>query len=103
MSRPVRNGFTLIELLVAFAFVSLATLSLLEVVRHSLRMLNSAQDHAIAAQAALAPTLGLRDIGAWARELKSEQVELGPIRFRSTLLEVTPAGRTTGVQIHVYD
>lgn len=92
----------MIELLVAFAFVALAAVSLLGLVRQSLRMMNASQDMSAASQAALAPGLGPKDLGARTREMRSEQVELGPIRFRSVLLEIVPEGRSEGIQVRVY-
>ncbi len=88
--------------MVAFGFVALATMSILALVRQNLRLINASQDLIVASQAAIAPGLGRRDLGAEARQMRSEEIELGPIRFRSVVMEIIPAGRTEGVQVRIY-
>lgn len=97
-----KSGFTLIELLVAFGFVAMATMSILALVRQSIRLVNVSQDLNVASQAAAAPWLGQRDLGAQLRQMRSEEIELGPIHMRSVVMEIIPAGRTEGVQVRLY-
>lgn len=97
-----RNGFTLIELLVAFGFVALATVSVLSLMRQSLRLVKTSEDLTLAAQAVLAPNLSVKDLGARVRELRSEPVELGPLQFQTAVLEIIPPDRTEGLQVRIY-
>ena len=95
-------AFTLIELLVAFGFVAVATVSILALVRSSLRLLSASRALSQAAQASVAPHLPFKELGVRTRDVRTEEMELGPIRIKSVLIEVIPGDKSEGVRMRVY-
>lgn len=98
----MKKGFTLIELIVAFAFVAMATVSVLQMVRSSLRQVLLSKNLSIASQAVLMSGLPEKERGAVVREVRSEEIEMGPVRIQSVLLEIVPQNDADTVRLRVY-
>ena len=95
-------GFTLIELLVAFGVVAVATVAILALLQSNIRLIHESQNVATAAQAAVAPNLGVRDLGVRAREIDTEEIDVGPIRLVCAILDMVPPDRSDGVRVRLY-
>ncbi len=97
-----QTGFTLIEILVALAFVSIAMVSLLAVIRSDLRLVRTASASASAAQAAMIPESAMKKFGMESREISSEDVELGPIRVQRVVTEFRRRDEKDGIRLTLY-
>lgn len=95
-------GFTLIELLIAFAFVAMATVSILSLLRSSMRNLAMAQQLSVASQAMSTPAASDKQLGIRRREVSSEIIAAGPMQIQRDIVEIIPDGQTDGFRVKTY-
>lgn len=101
LRQSAARGVTLIELLVTVGLVAVVTLSILSLIRSSVRMISVSQNMVLAAQMAITPALHEKG-PVHLRQTRAEDLEMGPMRLQSVVMEMVKDGRDEGIQVRIY-